>query len=145
MATVLGLATKLFTQTDGVSGSAGWNEVSNVRDLTSDLSLATADVTTRAGGGYRQKVGTLAEGTVSFEMVYDTADARFTEIQAAFFARSTFGAKILDGGTESTGKGLVADFVVINFSIKQELENAMIADVEIAVARGSTPSWQTGS
>lgn len=145
MALVLGVNAKFFMQTDGVAGSAGWNEVTNVRDVTIDESLATADVTTRAGNGYRQQAGTLAEGSVTFQMIYDTGDTRFTEIQTAYRSRAAIGCKFLDGGTESSGAGLVSDFSIINFSINQELENAVVVDVELTVTRGATPTWQTGS
>lgn len=145
MAHVLGLDGKVFTQTDGTGGTAGWNEVGNVRDLTLNQSLATADITTRSGNGYRQQVGTLNEANVSFQMVYDTTDTRFTEIETAFRNRTVIGVKILDGGSESSGTGLVADMLITNFTINQELENAFLVDVELVVAPNTTPTWQTGA
>ena len=69
MAIVLGLNAKLFR---GTAGTQGATEMTNVKDVTLSLESGDADVTTRATQGWRASVATLKEGSLEFEMNYDT-------------------------------------------------------------------------
>ena len=42
------------------------------------------DVSTRGNSGWRQTLGTLKDGTIEFEMVWDPGDAGFTAIKDAW-------------------------------------------------------------
>lgn len=147
MALVLGLNGVLHRNTGAVGGgfaAATWVAMSNVTNVTLNTNKALADVTTRGGSGWRQQVGTLKEGTVDFEMIYDTADADFTAMQAAFLNNTQLEFYIADGASGTSGsQGLFALFDVTDFSIDQQLEDAFRVTVQLTVSFGSTPSWET--
>ncbi len=148
MAIKLGLECKLYRDNSGT-----WDEIGNVRDLTLNMEMGVADVTTRGGNGWRQNVATLRDGTVTFQMVYDTADADFTALQTAFLASNADDREIkiavLDGAipTESgdpSAQGLVAFMNVTNFSMPENLEEAVMVDVTLQPSYNSTaPAWTT--
>ncbi len=141
MAYVLGLNAKMYRY----DGTSTWYEIENVKDVTLNLEGATADVTTRGGNGWRQSVKTLKDGNVSWQMVYDTADADFTAIKDAFLNNTDIKLEILDGDRTTTGtQGLQADFSITGFNINESLEEAMTVDVTAVTAYSSTaPSWET--
>lgn len=150
MATVLGLNAKLFYATSTANPS--YLELKNVRNVTLNLETAEADVTTRANNGWRATMPTLKDASVEWEMIYDTTDAGFQAIQAAFFgdAQNPNGKdimlKVLDGGTASGGTGLVANCRITSFSISQALEEAVTVSVSAKPAYGNiAPTWQGGS
>ena len=140
MAYVLGLNAKMYRE-----ASSTWYEFSNVRDVTLNLDRTTADVTTRGGNGWRQSVATLKNGSVSFTMVYDTADANFTAVKDGFLNDTDIKFGIYDGDRTTSGtQGLEADFTITGFTINEGLEEAMTVDVTIETAYSSTaPDWVT--
>src|SRR5574340_251704 len=88
---ILGLDAKAYRLTTGTR--AAWPAsgaptdlelMGNVKDVTINLETGEADVTTRAGNGWRQTAATLKDGTVEFEMIWDPGDTDFTAIQAAW-------------------------------------------------------------
>ena len=87
MALKLGMQAKLYVKVGGVAAVGPWSELGNVKDVTLSLETGEADVTTRANAGWRATVGTLKEGSVEFEMVWNTGDAGFTAIKNAFFSQ----------------------------------------------------------
>lgn len=172
MAFVLGLNAKTFINQDyadliaswhstGTPPSAGalaaavaapdWRLRGNVTDVQINNSLATADVTTRGGNGYRQVLGTLKEGEISFDMIYDTSEPLFAAVFQAYelgalldmaFADSTIADSFDDGGDPAapspsalpdvTGAMYYrAQFSVTDFSIDQSLEEAMRVSVTL--------------
>lgn len=138
MAIVLGLNAKLFR---GTAGTQGAMEMTNVKDVTLSLETGDADVTTRATQGWRASVATLKEGSLEFEMNYDTADADFTAIQTAFLANTPLAFFVSDGA----GNGLDADWSITAFNIEQPLEEAMSVSVTAKpTASTRAPAWVTG-
>ena len=77
MSVKLGLDAKLYFCVAGIGGSPTWTELTNVKNVTLSLQKGEADVTTRANSGWKATAGTLKEGSIEFEMVWDTADAGF--------------------------------------------------------------------
>ena len=148
MAIKLGLECKLYRDNSGT-----WEEIGNVRDLTLNMEMGVADVTTRGGNGWRQNVATLRDGTVTFQMVYDTADADFTALQTCFLAADADAREIkiavLDGAIptpagDPSAQGLVAFMNVTNFSEPQNLEEAVMVDVTLQPSYNATaPAWTT--
>lgn len=131
---------------DGVhEGAAPGNltEMGNVRDVTLNLEHGEADVTTRSNGGWRASAATLKEGTVEFDMIYDTADASFTKIFAAWLAKSTIALAILDGANSVVDvEGLWADFNVISFSKSEPLEEGQSVSVTVKPTYSTVaPEW----
>lgn len=148
MALVLGLNAKLWiAETTSGQGEGTYNLVTNARNVTMSLEAAEADVTTRANAGWRANVPTLKDASVEFEMMYDTADSRFEEVQEAFLDGNDLWVKVLDGGTTHTGgSGLKALCRVTSFSISQGLEEAVTVSVTLkptyTTDSNKAPSWQ---
>jgi len=142
MAIVLGLDAKLY-RNSGPFATPIWNLVDNVRDLTINLEKGDADVSTRGSGGFRQHATTLKDGTIEFEMVWDTADTEFTEIKDAFFDDTTLDMVALDLLVTTSGsQGLRADFNVADFSRSEALEDALKTSVTLTPARtANDPQW----
>lgn len=145
MSAVLGLNCRLFIQTDGVGGTDGWNEMTNVRDLTLNLDTDRADVTTRGNNGFRAEIGTLKNGSISFDAVFDTTDTVFTSLQSAFFINSAVGVRALTGAADAQAtQGLVADMAVVNFSQTQNLGDAVQVSIELSPTLSDTaPEYVT--
>ena len=76
-----------------------WNLVSNVKDVTTNLEASEADATTR-GSTFRQYIAGMLDGSVEFEMIADSADADFTALQSAFFAKTTVPMAFMNGGLQ---------------------------------------------
>ena len=83
MSLKLGMAAKLYFKVGGVAAAGAWTELTNVKDVTLSLETGETDVTTRANAGWKATVGTLKEGSVEWEMVWDTVDAGFAAIKNA--------------------------------------------------------------
>lgn len=138
MAIRLGMNCKMYY---GVAGSTATNVMDNVRTATLNLSKAEADVTTRGNSGWRATVGTLKEGSVEFEMVWDTGDAGFIAIKDSYFNDEAIALLILDDVTGS-GSGLDADFSITNFSRTEDLEDAVKVSVTAKPTYATrAPTW----
>jgi len=139
---------------DGQATPANWIENDNVRDLTLNLETATDDVTTRGSGGFRAVAATLKDGSTDFQMIYSPTDPHFIVFQTAFFGSGTgfqsaggtvLGIAVMDGDITVTGnQGLVADMMITNFSIPENLEEAMKVDVTVQPTFSAfQPIWYT--
>ena len=137
MAIKLGMEAKLYY---GAAGATANTELTNVKDVTLNLETGEADVTTR---GWRATVATLKNGSVEFEMIWDTSDAGFTAIREAYFNNTAIALAILDG---ANGEGLDADFSITNFTRNEPLEEAMTVSVTAKPTYSTrAPAWVTGS
>jgi hypothetical protein len=147
MSFVLGLDSELGYDVDGLEGGEAFVLADNIRDLSLNMEKATDDVSVRGGNGFRQMVATLRDGSVEFQMVYDTADAAFTAFHNAFFikANEVIGLFVADGPLATVGtQGLKGDFMVTNFSITQNLEEANKVDVTCQLTYSAfVPIWFT--
>lgn len=145
MAIRLGMDAKLYYKVGGVGGSGSWEELVNIKDVTLNLETGEADVTTRGNAGWRATVATLKEGSIEFEMVWDTGDAGFTAIKNAYFNNQKIGFAIMDGDITASGsQGLQADFSITNFSRKEALEEALTVSVTAKPTYSTTaPLWVT--
>jgi len=146
MAHVLGYNAKLYRNTDDYDSPA-WDEVTNVRDVTLNLEAGEADVTVRGGDGWRQTVPTLKDLSLEFEMIWDTSDADFTAIQAAFLAGSSLEFVALDGAVDEAGnEGIRATFMVGSFTRNESLEEALTVSVTLKATRSdNAPEWYTST
>jgi predicted secreted protein len=143
MGTKFGFNAQLEYNTSGVGGAGSWEELSNAKDVTLDLETSEADATTRANNGWRATVAGLKDGSVEFEMVWDTGDAGFTAVKDAFFNNSVLGLKVLDG---DSGEGLVADFNIFKFSRNEPLDGLITVSVSAKIAYSETPpTWQAST
>jgi len=129
MALRLGMDGKLYRNT-GTYAVPVWELITNVKDLTLNLEAGEADVTTRGNAGWRATVATLKDGSIEFEMVWDTGDAAFTAVQQAFFNTGTIEFAVMDGLITATGsQGLRATMSITNFSRSEPLEEAISVSV----------------
>jgi hypothetical protein len=127
----------------GAAGSTATSELTNVKDVTLNLETGEADVTTRGNQGWRATVGTLKEGSVEFEMVWDSDDTGFTAIKNAYFNNTPIALAILD---HENGEGLDADFSITNFSRNEPLEEAITVSVTAKPTYSTrAPAWVEGS
>ncbi len=148
MGVKFGLDAKLYFCAAGIGGTPTWTELTNVKNVTLTLQKGEADVTTRANNGWKATAGTLKEGTIEFEMVWDTADAGFTAIKDAYFNNSIIGLAVMDGpitGAGSNGnQGLWADCMITDFSRDEPLEDAISVKVTAKPTYSTNPPvWKT--
>ena len=143
MSRVLGMDGVLYRNT-GTYSVAVWNEVDNVRDLTLNLEKADADATTRGNNGWRASLAGIKDGSVDFEMVWDTADAGFDAIHDSFFNNEKIGLSILDG-VIATGTGLQGDFAILNMTRNEPLEDVLSCSVSAKLTYSADePIWLEG-
>ena len=144
MGVILGLNCKAYRKTGGTWASPTWTLIDNIRDAATNLEKGEADITTRGGGGFRQKVGTLKEGGIEFQMVWDTGDADFAAFKDAYFNDTDIVCWFSDlaAGTLNA-QGLKAHFSVLNFTRNEQLENAVLVDVKLSPTffSGEQPTW----
>ena len=140
----LGMEAKLYRNT-GTYALPTWVEMMNVKDLTLNLEASEADVTTRGNAGWRATIAALKDGSIEFEMVWDTADADFTAIQLAFFGNTEIEFAVMDGDVASSGsQGLRATMAITNFSRSEALEEAIGVSVTAKPTYAeNAPEWMT--
>jgi len=145
MSVVLGKDAKLYFCADGIGGTPQWTELSNVKNVSVNLQKGEADVTTRGNNGWKASVGTLKEGSIEFEMVWDTEDAGFEAVSAAYFGDTLIGIAAMDGDIIEAGRrGLWADMAVIDFSQEEPLEEALSVKVTLKPTYSANPpEWKT--
>ena len=138
----LGLEAKLFRNA-GSYDIPDWKEITNVKDLTLNLEAGEADATTRGNNGWRATLATLKDGSIEFEMIWDTADAEFTAIKDAFFNKTPVELAVLDGDVATTGsQGLRAAMAMTNFSRNEPLEEAISVSVTAKPTYSENPpAW----
>lgn len=141
----LGMDAKLYYKPGGISSGGTWTELANTKDVTLSLETGEADVTTRGNQGWRAIVATLKNGSVEWEMVWDTDDTGFTAIKDAYFTNSAIALAVMDGDIATAGnQGLQADFSVTNFSRSEPLEEALSVSVTAKPTYSDTaPEWVT--
>jgi hypothetical protein len=141
----LGLDAKLYFCAAGIGGTPTWTELTNVKNVTLNLQKGEADVSTRANNGWKATAATLKEGSIEFEMVWDTTDAGFTAIKDAWFNNTKIGFAVMDGGITVAGsQGLWADCAVIDFTRDEPLEDALTVKVTAKPTySNNAPQWKT--
>lgn len=120
----------------------------NCRNVGLNMSKTVADITTRGGNGWRQVLGAIKDGSVDFEMVWDSADPGFANVSHAFFQNKPLFCGVMDGDGEDSAvgyriQGLYAPFTVLDLSRDEGLENALVANVSIqpTFVSGYNPEW----
>lgn len=146
----LGLDCVLAYDANGESATYAtptWTTIAYAKDVSVPLSKATADVTTRAANGWRQRVGTLKEGNLQFQYKYVPGDAVFDDLYDSYENGTRLLCFVADGPVATSGtEGLKIWCEVTKLDIQQELENAMMFDVEMVIADSAaaqTPDWIT--
>jgi hypothetical protein len=145
MGFTLGQDAKIYFCAAGIGGTPVWTEIGNVKDVTLNLQKAEADVTTRGNNGWKATVGTLKDGSVEFNMIWDTTDAAFNAFQEAYFDNTVIGVAVMDGDIETNGsQGLWADMMVTDFTRSEPLEDAITVKVTVKPTYSANPAdWVT--
>lgn len=141
----LGLDAKLYYCVAGIAGTPTWVELTNVKNVTLNLQKGEADVTTRANNGWKATAATLKEGSIEFEMVWDTTDGGFTAIKNAYFNNTLIGMAAMDGPIATNGnQGLWADCAITDFTRDEPLEDAISVKVTAKPTySANAPIWKT--
>ena len=141
----LGLDCALYYNVAGYA-TPSFTEITNCRDVTLNLEKNEADVTTRGSNGWRAMVGVLKDGSVDFQMVWDTADTAFTALKDAYFNNTSIDIAVMDGPIDDAeSEGLRAEMSVINFTRNEPLEEAATVDVTIRPTYSANPpEWISG-
>jgi len=141
MSLKLGLDCKAYF---GIAGAQASTLIANIKSVTINMEKGEADVTVRGGSGWRMTVGTLKDGSVEFEMVWDTEDAFFAAMHTAYFGNTNIALMFLDGALGTAGsQGLDADFSITNFTRNEQLEEAVTVNVTVKPSYSTThpPVW----
>lgn len=140
----LGLTAKLYRNT-GSYASPVWNEVTNVRDLASNLTKGRADVSVR-GSTWKLEKATLKEASIEFEMIHDPADADYQAFRDAYMNDTPIEVLVLSGDIGTSGnEGLRAICDVFDFARNEPLTDVLKVSVTLAPTYDTTnyPSWYT--
>jgi hypothetical protein len=119
-----------------LGGTPGPTEVTNVMDVTVDVSTEYVDVTTRADGaaGFRTQAPTFKNASVSFDMKWLPGDTVFTALKTAWATDATVAMYILDQKRTVTGaQGLAGNFSV-SFSKEEPLADIQKASVTLTLS-----------
>ena len=104
----------------------GGATVTNVQDVTVNMSAGEADVTTRGNSGWRQTVPTLRECSIEFTMLYLPGESTFDTLLSAFNSGDT---------VQASCEGISGDWGVTNFSYEEPLEDAVKVNVTLKLAK----------
>lgn len=125
--------------------SGSYVAITNVTDVTLTMDKAEADVTTRAGNGWKLTIDSLKDATVEWEMIWDTTDTALAAFMSAFLNNTQVQMAVMDGAYATTGsQGLVALMTVTKFERKEPLTEAMKVAIAVKPAYSATaPAWYT--
>ncbi len=104
----------------------GGAAVTNVQDVTVNMSAGEADITTRGNSGWRQTVPTLRECSIEFTMLYLPGESTFDTLLSAFNSGDT---------VQASCEGISGDWGVTNFSYEEPLEDAVKVNVTLKLAK----------
>lgn len=109
---------------------ATWSEVTIVRDASANLDKDEADMTTRANAGWKATRGSLRDGSVEFELLYDSDNAALAAIRTAYLTNVRIALAVMDGDIAVAGaEGFVANFEIMSFNVPQPLTEGVTVSV----------------
>lgn len=112
----------LQIQSDGVSGSAGWNVLDSIESARLSATR-TNTVRPRRGKAIKVTKNGQSEIEVSISCVWDDADPAIAAIETAFWTNGGYvGMRYKD---HADGTGLTSDMVVTQFELGQEDEDGI--------------------
>lgn len=138
----IGSDCKLYHNT-GTYATPTWDEVPIVRDLELNLEKGQADITTRAGAGWIQRIGTLKDGSIEFGIVWESGDADFEAFRDAFLDNTLIDVAAMDGAIATSGnQGLRAEMECLSFSRSEPVAGAVEASVNVSPGFSTNaPEW----
>lgn len=122
----------------GTAGSTAATIVPTVRDVTVNMENDEADVSTRAGGGFKETALALIGLSIDFEMLFDATETICKAFIQAYVSRTKKSFLV----TDASGDGWDADFVITNFTYGQPLNGAVVAKFTIKPTPSTrAPAW----
>ena len=79
MAKKIGYAAKLF---GGTAGTTASTEITHAKDVKVSVDIDIVDATDRSTGGWKDNLPALKDATLSFTLVYDSADTNYSTIRS---------------------------------------------------------------
>ncbi len=135
----LGLDAKLLYKVGGQGGGGSFTELVDVKDVTLNLTVSEADVTTRSSGGWKQILVALKDASVDFEILARSDNVGFVALRNAYLNGAAIGLQIRD---RTNGEGLQADFAVTNMTRNEPLGEGLTYSVTVKPRYSATaPSW----
>jgi hypothetical protein len=129
---VFSFAGKLY-RNSGTYQSPTWVLVDNVGTIDVTLAPDKTELPLRKMGGWKAFVPGLFDYMLAFKMLYDLADASQSALRTAFFSRAGIEFLILDQAYTVAGAyGIRATMGIFKFPRTEEIEGAMMVDVELA-------------
>jgi hypothetical protein len=143
MAEKTGYQCKLYYQTDGLAGSAGFVEATLARDVSTSLARNASDASSRRSTWKGYLPGQI-DAEVTGQLVFDNADAGVSALESAFTGGTTIGVEVLDG---AAGHGLILDAILTSWNRSEPLDETVTVDFTLRPdAKSATaPSLGTGS
>lgn len=144
MVALTGLDCKLYYNT-GTYGTPTWTEIDNCRDLSMSREKGDADGSKRSST-WREKLTTLKDMSIEWEMVYDTEDANFAALKTAWDDNTNLDLAIADGAIATSGTEYTrAICKLFDFTEEQPLEDVVVVSVSAAPTPNSdqSPSFET--
>lgn len=140
----LGKDAKVYRNT-GAYGAPTWVEVSIIMDNTLNLEKGEFDGSTRGTGGWRQKAGTLKDGSVEMKILHKPTDTHILAFMDGYLNGTNVDLMILDGSNLVQGNsGLRAEMQVMSMSRGEPLEEGQTWDVKVTPGiSGNAPVWYT--
>lgn len=145
---LLGMNAKLYrgavtTADAAFVGYAALSELTNVRDVTLNLTGAEADITSRANSGWKAIASALREMSVDFDMIWKPGDAGFNAIRDTFLdSTKVIELAVLDQiKTTSGAQGPQGYFVITAFNRGEPIADAITVSVTAKLAKYN--SWIT--
>ena len=119
-----------------------WTEVTNIKDVTLNMSKGDADATTRANDGWTSTVGTLKDADISFTLKAQDSDTSFTSLNNSFLNSTTVPLAVMDGPiATAANQGLVANCFVT--AVNRTESNDDLIWYEITVKPYDQQQWYT--
>lgn len=139
---LIGADCKLYINS-GTFDTPVWDEVELVRDLQQQLEKGDAEVSHRGSGGWRIRIGTLKDGRLQFDIIWEPGNEEFDALQAGFNGNTLVDLAAMDGDIETPGsQGLRAEMSVLSFSRSEQLDGVVMASVNAAPGSiVNAPEW----
>lgn len=133
----------LYYKPGGAAAGGAWTLNDDAMDVSPNFDKELADLSTRGTGGWKAQAGTLKNGEIEFEMLFNPSSAAFAAFRSAFMLDTVMGIRMQDAkdGDPTTPTRFEADMLVVNFTPKQPLKEGQTVTVKLVVAPGSTPTW----
>lgn len=130
----LGMNAKVFMGAEDAA-LAILDELSNVKDVTLDVTTGEADVTTRANSGWSATAPTLKAATATFQMQWKPTDALYDTIRTAFLTEGLLSMAFLTGALSTADSdGPYGNWGITGWSRSEPLEGAIVVDVTAKLA-----------